>query len=69
VIDGRAREKCFERALKYLSDGGIIVFDNVERVRYLSVLDGLESTYEVQITQGLTPCLPYSSRTALIRKK
>jgi predicted O-methyltransferase YrrM len=69
VIDGRAREQCFERALNFLSDGGLIVFDNVDRSRYLAVLERLKSTLDVTVTRGLTPTLPYPNRTALIRKR
>jgi hypothetical protein len=69
VIDGRARKQCFERALNFLSDGGIIVFDNVDRTRYLKVLEKYRNTIEVQVTKGLTPALPYPNRTALIRKR
>jgi predicted O-methyltransferase YrrM len=68
VIDGRAREQCFARALNFLSDGGVIVFDNVDRARYRKALEKYKFTVEVQVTQGLTPALPYSNRTALIRK-
>ncbi len=69
VIDGRARNECFERALNFLSEGGIIVFDNVDRSRYLTVLEKLKSILDVQLTRGLTPALPYPNRTALIRRR
>lgn len=66
VIDGRAREACLGLALPRLSAGGLIVFDNVERKRYRAAIAS-EPGLEVQWTRGLTPSLPYPTRTALIR--
>lgn len=67
VIDGRAREACLPRALEHLTPGGMIVFDNVERARYRRAIDCQEAPLRVMWTRGLTPCLPYPTRTALIR--
>ena len=69
VIDGRAREKYIEKALDFLLLDGIIVFDNVDQARYQTVLKNYKSTLEVQVTRGLTPRLPYPSRTALVRMR
>lgn len=66
VIDGRAREACLPRALDHLAPGGVIVFDNVDRVRYRDAIDAQGSRIQVTWTRGLTPCLPYPTRTALI---
>lgn len=68
VIDGRAREACLEKALAHLAPGGLIVFDNVDRQRYLDAM-ARASDLEVTITRGLTPCLPYPTRTALLRAR
>lgn len=66
VIDGRAREACFPRALNYLAPGGMIVFDNVDRARYRLSISCTKTSLRVQWTRGLTPCLPYPTQTALI---
>lgn len=67
VIDGRAREACLERAVGRLTPGGLIVFDNVDRRRYVDAIDALGQRVEVTTTRGLTPALPYPTRTALLR--
>jgi hypothetical protein len=67
VIDGRAREACLPRALHRLSPGGLIVFDNVERSRYRRAIGLLGNSVTVDSRWGRTTCLPYPTRTALIR--
>jgi hypothetical protein len=67
VVDGRAREACLERAVKRLAPGGLIVFDNVERRRYRRAIDRLGNAVTLRSDWGLTACLPYPSRTAVIR--
>jgi hypothetical protein len=68
VIDGRAREACLRSALPRLAADGLIVFDNVDRVRYRDAI-AREPDIEVLTTRGLTPALPYPTQTALIRKR
>ena len=67
VIDGRAREACLARAVQRLSATGIVVFDNVDRRRYVEAIDTLGDLVAVTMTRGLTPALPYPTRTALLR--
>lgn len=67
VIDGRAREACLVRALDHLADDGLIVFDNVDRRRYREAISATKGI-RVEWTRGLTPALPYPTRTALIRR-
>jgi protein-L-isoaspartate O-methyltransferase len=67
VIDGRAREDCLPTALARLAEGGLLVFDNVDRRRYRKVINA-EPDIDVRITRGLTPALPYPNRTALITR-
>lgn len=67
VIDGRAREACLERAVGRLSADGLIVFDNVDRQRYRDAIAALDDRVAVTTTRGLTPALPYPTRTALLR--
>lgn len=67
VIDGRAREACLAAAVERLSPEGLIVFDNVDRRRYVDAIDTLGSRVSVTMTRGLTPALPYPTRTALLR--
>jgi hypothetical protein len=66
VIDGRARETCLPRALDHLAPGGVIVFDNVDRARYREAIHAQGPGIRVEWTRGLTPCLPYPTRTALV---
>lgn len=67
VIDGRAREACLARAVDHVAPDGIIVFDNVERARYREAIAGIRPAVGVTWTRGLTPCLPYPTRTAILR--
>ncbi|SEB28651.1 Methyltransferase domain-containing protein [Nocardioides exalbidus] len=70
VIDGRAREACLARAVDRLAPGGVIVFDNVDRRRYVDAIDSTVAAVgdrvSVTMTRGLTPALPYPTRTALL---
>lgn len=68
VIDGRAREACLVEAQPHLAPGGLIVFDNVDRQRYRDAMTRA-ADLQVSITRGLTPCLPYPTRTALLRTR
>ncbi|WP_374456572.1 class I SAM-dependent methyltransferase [Nocardioides sp.] len=67
VIDGRAREACLARAIGHLAPDGLVVFDNVDRRRYREALSA-QPGIEVLWTRGLTPSLPYPTRTALVRR-
>lgn len=67
VIDGRAREACLEKAVGRLAPDGIIVFDNVDRQRYRDAIDAVGARVDVTMTRGLTPALPYPTRTAILR--
>jgi hypothetical protein len=67
VIDGRAREACLARAVERLAPEGIIVFDNVDRRRYVEAIDTVGDRLVMTMTRGLTPALPYPTRTALLR--
>ena len=67
VVDGRARNACFHRAVSRLAPDGVLVFDNVDRERYRSAIASSPLPVEVEWTRGLTPALPYPTRTALVR--
>jgi predicted O-methyltransferase YrrM len=69
VVDGRAREACLPVALDRLAPDGVVVVDNVDRARYRDAIAALSSTLDVDWTRGLTPTLPYPTRTALVRKR
>lgn len=69
VIDGRAREACLAPALEHLAADGVIVFDNVDRVRYRRAIAAVGDRVDVCWTRGLTPGLPYPTRTALLRHR
>lgn len=69
VVDGRARGACFDRAVSRLAPGGILVFDNVDRERYRDAIAASPVPVDVEWTRGLTPALPYPTRTALVRPR
>ena len=69
VIDGRAREACFKRALARLANSGLIVFDNTNRQRYRRVLRRHREHIAVTMSTGLTPILPWPSTTALVTRR
>ncbi len=66
VVDGRARDACFHRAVSRLAPGGLLVFDNVDRERYRAAIAASPVPVSVEWTRGLTPALPYPTRTALV---
>jgi Methyltransferase domain len=68
VIDGRAREACFARALPRLAVDGMIVFDNTNRRRYRRTLKNHRDEIAVTMSTGLTPILPWPSTTALVTR-
>ena len=67
VVDGRARMACVRQAIPRLAPGGIVLLDNANRTEYRPV--GEDSSLEVRVLRGLTPCLPYPTSTALIRPR
>ncbi len=69
VIDGRAREACLPRAMQHVAADGIVVLDNVDRRRYREAIARLRPQPEVIWTRGLTPGLPYPTRTAILRPR
>ena len=46
---------------------GVLVFDNVDRERYREAIAASPVPVDVEWTRGLTPALPYPTRTALVR--
>ena len=68
VIDGRAREACLQLAKDKLSKDGMILFDNVDRERYRVAISKFGSELKTTWTRGLTPGLPYPTRTAVISR-
>ena len=66
VVDGRARNACFRHAITRLAPGGVLVFDNVDRERYREAIAASPVGVDVTWTRGLTPALPYPTRTALV---
>jgi hypothetical protein len=66
VIDGRAREACFEVALERLAPGGLILFDNTNRRRYRRILSRHSGLISVQRDIGLTPIVPWPTETSII---
>jgi hypothetical protein len=67
VVDGRARAACFRQAITRLVPDGVLVFDDVDRQRYRDAIASSPVPVDVTWTRGLTPTLPYPTRTALVR--
>jgi hypothetical protein len=65
VVDGRARNHAFRRSLGHLADGGVIVFDNLERKRYWNAISATPGL-RFELLKGATPTLPYATTTGLI---
>ena len=67
IVDGRARVACTRRGLPRLASDGVLLLDNANREEYRSVVD--DPRLDVYVTRGATPCLPYPTSTALIRRR
>jgi hypothetical protein len=67
VVDGRARVACVRQALPRLASDGVLLLDNADRDEYASVVT--DPTLDVRVLRGATPCLPYPTSTALIRRR
>lgn len=67
VIDGRARLECLCRAIPHLTEDSLVVFDDVGRRRYHPALH--VPGPDAQVFRGATPCLPYPTSTALLRRQ
>lgn len=67
VIDGRAREACLAKALERVKSDGIIVFDNTNRLRYRKALKLYSARISMKSFWGLTPILPWPSRTSIVK--
>jgi predicted O-methyltransferase YrrM len=67
VVDGRARVACVRQALPRLASDGVLLLDNADRDEYASVVS--DPALDVRVLRGATPCLPYPTSTALIRRR
>ncbi|BAB53991.1 SAM-dependent methyltransferase [Mesorhizobium loti] len=67
VIDGRARVSCLARSVRRLAPGGMILFDNSNRLEYREAINscGLQE----RVTRGLAPALPFPSQTSILTKR
>lgn len=65
VVDGRARVACLQAAARRLAPGGLVLFDDSQRPRYVAGLAG--SGLAVRRVRGWVPSLPYPRETALLR--
>jgi len=66
VVDGRARNACFKRAMERLAPDGVILFDNSDRSEYRAAL--LSSGLHERIFRGAAPALPIPSQTSLLTR-
>lgn len=67
VIDGRERVWCAERCISALSPGGVIVWDNSERPRYLPGLRALaKAGFRSVDFDGMGPINTYGWRTTVL---
>jgi hypothetical protein len=53
------------KALEHLRSDGVVVFDNIKRERYWTVVSRI-SGLRVELLRGGTPALPYPTTTGLI---
>jgi|TARA_B110000971_G_scaffold221948_1_gene271790 hypothetical protein len=67
-IDGQCRNACFENALEYIKDDGLIVFDNTSREIYKNKLKNLDKKYKIIFLSGPTPYAQTIDETAFIFK-
>ena len=67
IVDGRAREECLRRAIPRLSKNGLLLFDDAERRRYRQAIANAADEEQITMTSGFGPCLPYPTRTAIVR--
>ncbi|MGA7688475.1 MAG: hypothetical protein WCA29_04505 [Jiangellales bacterium] len=67
VVDGRARVACVRQALPRLANDGVLLLDNADRDEYACVVS--DPALDVRVLRGATPCLPYPTSTALIRRR
>jgi hypothetical protein len=67
VVDGRARVACVRQALPRLAADGVLLLDNADRDEYASVVS--DPALDVAVLRGATPCLPYRTSTALVRRR
>jgi predicted O-methyltransferase YrrM len=67
VVDGRARVACARRALPRLAPDGVLLLDNANRDEYAPIV--AHPGLEVRVLRGATPCLPYPTATALVRRR
>lgn len=66
VIDGRRRVACAKSAISFLSEKGVIIFDNTERDRYREgVLFLLENGFRVVPFTGLVPGVCSKNETSI----
>ncbi|PIR60658.1 MAG: FkbM family methyltransferase [Candidatus Pacebacteria bacterium CG10_big_fil_rev_8_21_14_0_10_44_54] len=70
VIDGRHRVRCSFVAVKQLTSGGVIIWDNTERKEYQTGIDLLKRSGFKQIQfVGMSPINTYKSETSVFYKK
>lgn len=66
IIDGRERNECVRFCLDYLTDDGIIIFDNTQENEYKSGIDFLYSNGFREIGfQGILPIVSYNNTTSI----
>jgi hypothetical protein len=69
LIDGRARNACFQAALKKLKPDGLLLWDNVERQQYkLKELLGDEK-FVIKTIGGATPGINFFTWTAFVSRQ
>jgi predicted O-methyltransferase YrrM len=64
IVDGRARNDAFRRAVDHVAAGGLVVFDNLERRRYRPAIESTPGLRR-ELLRGATPTLPYRTTTGL----
>lgn len=68
VIDGRARSSCLKESVKKLKSGGIIIFDNAERKRYLPTIAEVLNNWKSNMFKGSVRGLLWMEHTQIFYK-
>lgn len=68
VIDGRARSGCLKESVKKLKSGGIIIFDNAERERYLETKNEVLNNWKSIMFKGSVRGLLWMEHTQIFYK-
>lgn len=69
AVDGRARLACLRAAVNHVSDNGVLLLDDAQRLRYQPGLsEASDAGWVVHRNQGASPCEPLRRETAVLSR-